>query len=98
MSTMAKASKKKSAAGALKIQPLGDRVVVEREAAEERTAGGIVLPDAPRISPRAARSSPSATAATWTTARGRCKSRSATRSCSPPTLRKSSSCTKKNCC
>lgn len=29
----------------MKLKPLGDRVVVEREEAEERTKGGIVLPD-----------------------------------------------------
>ena len=29
----------------IKLQPLGDRVLVERKAAEEKTAGGIVLPD-----------------------------------------------------
>jgi chaperonin GroES len=29
----------------IKLRPLGDRVVVERDEAEERTAGGIVLPD-----------------------------------------------------
>ena len=33
------------AAGKIKIQPLGDRVVVEREESEAVTAGGIVLPD-----------------------------------------------------
>ena len=33
---------------ALKLQPLGDRVLVEREESEERTAGGIVLPDKAR--------------------------------------------------
>src|SRR4051812_46249763 len=49
MSTATK-SKKKSG-GALKIQPLGDRVVVEREASEERTAGGIVLPDSAKDKP-----------------------------------------------
>jgi len=32
----------------LKLQPLGDRVLVEREESEERTAGGIVLPDKAR--------------------------------------------------
>jgi len=32
----------------LNLQPLSDRVVVQREEAEERTAGGIVLPDAAR--------------------------------------------------
>jgi chaperonin GroES len=35
----------------LKLQPLGDRVVVEREEAEERTAGGIVLPDTAKNKP-----------------------------------------------
>ena len=30
----------------MRFQPLGDRVLVKREAAEEKTAGGIVLPDA----------------------------------------------------
>lgn len=50
MSTVTK-PKKKSLAGNLKLQPLGDRVVVEREAAEERTAGGIVLPDSAKDKP-----------------------------------------------
>jgi chaperonin GroES len=35
----------------LKLQPLGDRVVVRREEGEERTAGGIVLPDAAKEKP-----------------------------------------------
>jgi chaperonin GroES len=47
MSTVAKPKKKTS----LKLQPLGDRVVVEREASEERTAGGIVLPDSAKDKP-----------------------------------------------
>jgi chaperonin GroES len=52
MSTATKsAGKKKSSPSTLKIQPLGDRVVVEREAAEERTAGGIVLPDSAKDKP-----------------------------------------------
>jgi chaperonin GroES len=34
-----------------KLQPLGDRVVVEREASEEKTAGGIVLPDTAKDKP-----------------------------------------------
>jgi chaperonin GroES len=46
-----KAAAKKSAAGKIKIQPLGDRVVVEREEAEEVTAGGIVLPDSAQDKP-----------------------------------------------
>jgi chaperonin GroES len=35
-----------------KIRPLDDRVVVEPLAAEEKTAGGIVLPDAAREKPQ----------------------------------------------
>ncbi len=38
-------------AGSIKLQPLGDRLVVEREQAEEVTAGGIVLPDAAKDKP-----------------------------------------------
>ncbi len=37
--------------GPLNIQPLGDRVVVERESAEEKTSGGIVLPDTAKDKP-----------------------------------------------
>jgi len=36
----------------LKIRPLDDRVVVEPFEAEERTAGGIVLPDSAREKPQ----------------------------------------------
>jgi chaperonin GroES len=50
---MATATKdKKKAKTELKLQPLGDRVVVEREASEERTAGGILLPDAAKEKPQ----------------------------------------------
>jgi chaperonin GroES len=35
----------------IKLQPLGDRVVVEREASETVTAGGIVLPDSAKDKP-----------------------------------------------
>ena len=45
---MATVAKSKSA---IKLQPLGDRVVVEREEVEERTSGGIVLPDTAREKP-----------------------------------------------
>ncbi|MBS0209646.1 MAG: co-chaperone GroES [Planctomycetes bacterium] len=49
---MAVATKdRKASKGAMKLQPLGDRVVVEREASEERTAGGIVLPDSAQNKP-----------------------------------------------
>lgn len=37
---------------ALKIRPLEDRVVVEALEAEERTAGGIVLPDTAKEKPQ----------------------------------------------
>ncbi len=42
---------KKRSAVAGKIQPLGDRVVVEREEAEEKTSGGILLPDTAKDKP-----------------------------------------------
>ena len=45
---MATATKSKSK---VKLQPLGDRVVVERDASEEKTAGGIVLPDSAKDKP-----------------------------------------------
>jgi chaperonin GroES len=47
MSTATKAKKKSD----VKIQPLGDRVVVEREESESKTAGGIVLPDSAKDKP-----------------------------------------------
>ena len=40
------------AAKNLKIRPLDDRVVVEPVEAEERTAGGIVLPDSAQEKPQ----------------------------------------------
>lgn len=43
---MATATKKKT-----KLQPLHDRVVVERESSEATTAGGIVLPDSAQDKP-----------------------------------------------
>ena len=47
MATATKAKKK----GSISIQPLGDRLVVEREVSEEKTAGGIVLPDSAKDKP-----------------------------------------------
>ena len=35
----------------IKLQPLGDRVVVERDESEEVTSGGIVLPDSAKDKP-----------------------------------------------
>ena len=46
-----KKAAKKSTGGAIKIQPLGDRVVLEREESEAVTAGGIVLPDTAKDKP-----------------------------------------------
>lgn len=45
---MATATKKKSQ---IKLQPLGDRVVVQRDESESVTAGGIVLPDSAKDKP-----------------------------------------------
>jgi len=44
MATATKSKKKR----AVKLQPLGDRVLVEREESVGKTAGGIVLPDKAR--------------------------------------------------
>ena len=47
MSTTAtKAARKRST-----LMPLGDRVVVEREESEQKTAGGILLPDTVKDKP-----------------------------------------------
>jgi chaperonin GroES len=51
MAVATKEKKKPAAKGALKLQPLGDRVVVEREESEKTTAGGIVLPDSAKNKP-----------------------------------------------
>lgn len=37
---------------ALKIKPLADRVIVEPAAAEEKTAGGIIIPDTAKEKPQ----------------------------------------------
>lgn len=49
MATLTK--EKKPSKTQLKLQPLGDRVVVRREESEQRTAGGIVLPDTAKEKP-----------------------------------------------
>jgi chaperonin GroES len=36
----------------MKVRPLGDRIVVRRQEADEKTAGGIVLPDAAKDKPQ----------------------------------------------
>lgn len=45
---MATATKKKTN---IRLQPMGDRIVVERQQSEETTAGGIVLPDSAKEKP-----------------------------------------------
>ncbi len=46
-----KSEAKGKASGGIKLQPLGDRVVVRREDSEAVTAGGIVLPDTAKDKP-----------------------------------------------
>ena len=50
MATATKTRKKKTSGG-VKLQPLGDRVVIEREEALSTTAGGIVLPESAKDKP-----------------------------------------------
>lgn len=45
---MATATKAKSQ---IKLQPLGERLVIRREESESKTAGGIVLPDSAKEKP-----------------------------------------------
>lgn len=45
-------AKKSANSGTPKLVPLGDRIVLRRAAAEERTAGGIVLPDTAKDKPQ----------------------------------------------
>ena len=44
----------------MKFRPLHDRVVVKRIDAEEKTSGGIIIPDTAKEKPRRVKSSPSA--------------------------------------
>jgi chaperonin GroES len=39
----------------MRLEPLGDKIIVQRLSAEERTAGGIVLPDSAREKPQQGR-------------------------------------------
>ena len=49
---MATATKAKKKSGLkINIQPLGDRVVLQREGSQEKTAGGIVLPESAKDKP-----------------------------------------------
>jgi chaperonin GroES len=44
----------------MSFRPLHDRVLVRRVEAEEKTAGGIIIPDSAKEKPQKAKSSPSA--------------------------------------
>lgn len=46
-----KKAETKASGGEIKLQPLADRLVIEREESEEVTAGGIVLPDTAKDKP-----------------------------------------------
>ena len=45
------ASAKKKTKPGIQLQPLGDRVVVQRESSEATTSGGIVLPESAKDKP-----------------------------------------------
>lgn len=45
-------AKKGKSEGGIKIVPLGDKVVLKRQEAESKTAGGIVLPDSAKDKPQ----------------------------------------------
>ena len=45
------AKKVAAKSGSIKLVPLGDKVVLKRQAAESKTAGGIVLPDSAKDKP-----------------------------------------------
>lgn len=49
---MAKKGTATASRSSVKVVPLGDRVVIQRQSAESTTAGGIVLPDSARDKPQ----------------------------------------------
>ena len=53
----------------MKIRPLQDRVIVKRVEEEEKTKGGIIIPDTAKEKPRKAKSSRSARGSSWKTGR-----------------------------
>jgi len=53
----------------MKIRPLQDRVIVKRVQEEEKTKGGIIIPDTAKKSPSKARCWPSGTERCWRTER-----------------------------
>jgi chaperonin GroES len=48
---MAATATKSKARSKVSLQPIGDKVVVERDESEEKTAGGIYIPDAAKDKP-----------------------------------------------
>lgn len=48
---MSKAKSESKAGCGMKLQPLGDRVVIRRDESEEKTAGGLYLPDSAKDKP-----------------------------------------------
>ena len=55
---------------AMKVVPLNDKIVVERLEAEDKTAGGIILPDTAKEKPKQGKVLASARASRWRTASG----------------------------
>ncbi len=49
--TKSKTKTKSKRQSKIKLQPLGDRVVVQRDESEEKTSGGILLPDSAQDKP-----------------------------------------------
>ena len=48
---MSKSKSSENSCQGTKLQPLGDRVVIRRETAEEKTKGGLYLPDTAKDKP-----------------------------------------------
>jgi len=48
---MSKSKSSEHSCAGTKLQPLGDRVVIRRETAEEKTKGGLYLPDTAKDKP-----------------------------------------------
>ena len=75
----------------MNLKPLVDRIVVRRAESEDKTKGGILLPDSAENKPQKGKGLPWASAAcSRTVSVSRCRSRKATPCCSPPWLATSS--------
>ena len=69
----------------MNILPLNDKILVERVEAEEKTAGGIMLPDTAREKPKQGKVPVDVVKAAFSKAPPRFQGRRATRSSSPAT-------------